>query len=122
LLVATPTGSTAYALAAGGPIVSPECTVLTITPICPQALTNRSVVVGHDRAIELSLTENSEDGEVQVDGMPVSKIRPKQRIIVKASELTVPIAFLPEFDFFDALTHKLHWHGQGVSTPRYNRA
>ena len=119
--MATPTGSTAYALAAGGPIVSPECHVLTVTPICPQALTNRSVVLGHDRTIELSLTENSGDGEVQADGMLVNKVGPDQRIIVKASEIAVPIAFLPEFDFFDALTHKLHWHGHGVSTPRYNR-
>ncbi len=121
LLVATPTGSTAYALAAGGPIVSPECEVLAVTPICPQALTSRSVVVGRDRIIEMHLTENSGDGEVQADGTTLGSVRPNQKIIVQASKVTVPIAFLPEVDFFDALTHKLHWHGQGVLTPRYHR-
>lgn len=121
LLVATPTGSTAYALAAGGPIVSPECEVLAVTPICPQALTSRSVVVGRDRIIEMHLTENSGDGEVQADGTTLGSVRPNQKIVVQASKVTVPIAFLPEVDFFDALTHKLHWHGHGVVTPRYHR-
>ncbi len=121
LLVATPTGSTAYALAAGGPIVSPECEVLAVTPICPQALTSRSVVVGKNRIIEMHLTGNSGDGEVQADGTTLGSVRPHQKIIVQSSKVTVPIAFLPEVDFFDALTHKLHWHGQGVITPRYHR-
>ena len=122
LLVSTPTGSTAYTLAAGGPIVSPECGVLVVTPICPQALTSRSVVVGRDRVIEMQLTENSGDGEVQADGVALGSVRPGQRIEVRASDVTVPIAFLPEVDFFDALTSKLHWHGQGIPTPRYHRS
>jgi NAD+ kinase len=121
LLVATPTGSTAYTLAAGGPIISPECDVLVVTPICPQALTSRSVVVGRDRVIEMELTELSGDGEVQADGVALGSVKSGQRIEVEASDVTVPIAFLPEVDFFDALTSKLHWHGQGISTPQYNR-
>lgn len=121
LLVATPTGSTAYTLAAGGPIISPECNVLVVTPICPQALTSRSVVVGRERVIEMRLTENSGDGEVQADGIALGSIRPGQRVVICASETTVPIAFLPEVDFFDALVTKLQWHGQGIPTPRYNQ-
>lgn len=121
LLVATPTGSTAYTLAAGGPIISPECEVLVVTPICPQALTSRSVVVGRDRPIEMHLTEDSGDGDVQADGVALGRVSPNHRIVVKASDTTVPIAFLPEVDFFDALTNKLHWHGQGISTPQYYR-
>lgn len=121
LLVATPTGSTAYTLAAGGPIISPECDVLVVTPICPQALTSRSVVVGRDRVIEMHLMENSGDGEVQADGMALGSIRPSQHMTVRTSQTTVPIAFLPEADFFDALMAKLQWHGQGIPTPRYNQ-
>lgn len=121
LLVATPTGSTAYTLAAGGPIISPECDVLVVTPICPQALTSRSVVVGRNRVIEIHLTENSGDGEVQADGIALGSIHPGQRLRIRAADTTVPIAFLPEVDFFDALGTKLHWHGQGIPTPRYNQ-
>src|SRR5204862_7634601 len=69
LIVATPTGSTAYSLAAGGPIISPECSVLTITPICPQSLTNRSVVVNSTEIIQMRLEASSGPGDVQVDGM-----------------------------------------------------
>jgi len=121
LLVATPTGSTAYTLAAGGPILSPECDVFVITPICPQALTSRSVVVGHNRLIEMHLSENSGDGEVQADGISLGVLRPGQHVIIRSSPIKVPLAFLPEVDFFDTLTTKLHWHGQGIPTPRYHR-
>jgi NAD+ kinase len=122
LLVATPTGSTAYTLSAGGPIISPECEAFVITPICPQALTSRSVVVGKERMIEMELDDNSGAGEVQADGMKLCSIQRKQRVVIRASEATVPLAFLPEVDFFDSLVHKLRWHGQGVPTPRYFRA
>ena len=67
LIIATPTGSTAYSLAAGGPIISPECNVLTVTPICPQSLTNRSVVVNSTESIELQLDAMSGPAEVQVE-------------------------------------------------------
>ncbi len=73
LIVATPTGSTAYSLAAGGPIISPECSVLTITPICPQSLTNRSVVVNSTEPIEMRLDATSGPGVVQVDGMTIAQ-------------------------------------------------
>src|SRR5207248_9864043 len=67
LIVATPTGSAAYSLAAGGPIISPECSVLTITPICPQSLTHRSVVVNSTEAVETKLDPTSGPGIVPVD-------------------------------------------------------
>src|SRR4029077_20082247 len=76
-IVATPTGSTAYSLAAGGPIISPECNVLTVTPICPQALTNRSVVVNSTEPIEMQLEPTSGPGMVQVDGMNLAKATAK---------------------------------------------
>ena len=81
LIIATPTGSTAYSLAAGGPIVSPECNVLTVTPICPQALTNRSVIVNSTEPIEMQLhPESSGPAEVQVDGMKLTKLTPTSTI------------------------------------------
>lgn len=122
LIVATPTGSTAYSLAAGGPIISPECNVLTITPICPQALTNRSVVVDSTEPIEMKLDPGSGPGVVQVDGMTLAKAGPESRIIVKTAAKSVPIAFLPEINYYDVLGEKLQWRGDGLSKPKYGYA
>jgi NAD+ kinase len=115
LIVATPTGSTAYSLAAGGPIISPECNVLAITPICPQALTNRSVVVNATEPIEMKLEEASGPGLVQVDGMTLVKATPGSTVLVQASADQVPIAFLPEINYYDILAEKLKWRGDGLS-------
>lgn len=114
LVVATPTGSTAYSLSAGGPIVSPECTVLTVTPICPHALTNRPVVINSTEGIELRLARGSGGGTVQVDGMDISHVESNSIIRVKTSADAVPIAFLPEVNYYDILGEKLGWTGDGV--------
>jgi len=122
LIVATPTGSTAYSLAAGGPIISPECNVLTVTPICPQSLTNRSVVVNSTEPIEMQLAATSGPAEVQVDGMKLAMLTPASTISVKTSADTVPIAFLPEINYYDVLAEKLKWRGEGLSKPKYGHA
>jgi len=114
LIVATPTGSTAYSLAAGGPIISPECKVSVVTPICPQALTNRSVVVNADEPIEMILEKTSGPGVVQVDGMTLTKAAPESSVVVTTSKDQVPIAFLPEINYYEILTEKLKWRGDGL--------
>jgi len=118
LVVATPTGSTAYSLAAGGPIISPECRVLTLTPICPQSLTNRSVVVNSTEPICVRLDPDSGPGEVQVDGMQVCKVTPRSSVLVQTSKDTVPIAFLPEINYYDILAEKLKWRGDTLANPK----
>ena len=122
LIIATPTGSTAYSLAAGGPIISPECNVLTVTPICPQALTNRSVVINSTEPIEMQLDATSGPAEVQVDGMKLAKLTAASTITVKTSADSVPIAFLPEINYYDVLAEKLKWRGDGLSKPKYGHA
>jgi NAD+ kinase len=122
LIVATPTGSTAYSLAAGGPIISPECNVLTLTPICPQSLTNRSVVVSSTEKIEMKLDALSGPGIVQVDGMTIARATPESVIRVQTSPDPVPIAFLPEINYYDVLSAKLKWRGDGLSKPKYGHA
>jgi len=117
LIVATPTGSTAYSLAAGGPIISPECNVLVVTPICPQSLTNRSVVVNSTEPIEMRLEAHSGRAVVQVDGMTLAKATPNTTIIVESSRDSVPIAFLPEINYYDTLGKKLLWRGDGFPKP-----
>jgi NAD+ kinase len=122
LIVATPTGSTAYSLAAGGPIISPECNVLTITPICPQSLTNRSVVVNSTETVEMKLDATSGPGIVQVDGMTIARATPQSVIHIRTSPESVPIAFLPEINYYDILSEKLKWRGDGLSKPKYGYA
>jgi len=122
LIVATPTGSTAYSLAAGGPIISPECNVLTITPICPQSLTNRSVVVNSTEKVEMKLDALSGPGIVQVDGMTIARATPESRVRVQTSPEPVPIAFLPEINYYDVLSAKLKWRGDGLSKPKSEQA
>jgi len=117
LIVATPTGSTAYSLAAGGPIISPGCHVLTVTPICPQALTNRSVVVNSDESVEMKLGSSSGPGVVQVDGMTLAKAMPGTTVLVETARDEVPIAFLPEINHYDILAEKLKWRGDVLGEP-----
>jgi NAD+ kinase len=114
LVIATPTGSTAYSLSAGGPIVSPECNVLTITPICPHALTNRPVVLNSTEEIELRVARGSGGGTVQADGMDLARVATSSIVRVKTSADSVPIAFLPEINYYDTLGEKLGWTGDGV--------
>ncbi len=111
LIVSTPTGSTAYSLAAGGPIISPECNVLLITPICAQSLTNRSVIINSTETIEMSLAAGSGNGMVQVDGMDLAQVTPESKLVVRTSANRVPIAFLPEINYYDILGRKLCWTG-----------
>jgi len=122
LIIATPTGSTAYSLAAGGPIISPECNVLVVTPICPQSLTNRSVVVNSTEPIEMQLDASSGPAEVQVDGMKLVNLTSASTITVRTSADSVPIAFLPEINYYDVLAEKLQWRGDGLSKPKYGHA
>lgn len=114
LVVSTPTGSTAYSLSAGGPIVSPECNVLTVTPICPHSLTNRPVVINATETIELRMARGSGDGTVQADGMDISRVASNSIVRVRTSADTVPIAFLPEVNYYDILGQKLGWTGDGL--------
>jgi NAD+ kinase len=114
LIVSTPTGSTAYSLAAGGPIISPECNVLTVTPICPHALTNRPVVINSTETIELRAARGSGAGTVQVDGMDIAELATNGAIRIRASTDSVPVAFLPEINHYDILAEKLGWTGDGL--------
>jgi NAD+ kinase len=94
--------------------VSPECNVLTITPICPHALTNRPVVISSTEEVELRLARGSGGGTVQADGMDISRVASDSVIRVKTSADSVPIAFLPEVNYYDILGEKLGWTGDGM--------
>ncbi len=112
LIVATPTGSTAYSLSAGGPLIAPQSSVMVITPICPHSLSQRSLVLSDDVAIEIS-PERAEDGPMlfTVDGRDTTRIDPGDRVLVKKSDRCFHLLRLEGTSFYEALRQKLGWQG-----------
>jgi NAD+ kinase len=108
LVVATPTGSTAYNLAAGGPIVFPGHKAIAITPICAHALTNRPLVVPSDRAVRLQLTGDSMGVVLTIDGQWAHSFQPTEQVEITASESPL-VVFTSSSGYFDILREKLHW-------------
>jgi NAD+ kinase len=114
LIVATPTGSTAYSLAAGGPIIYPTVHGILMTPICPFTLTNRPLIVPDDAVIKIQLAEKSADIILTFDGQVGLPIDEQNTIVVSKDPLPVNTIVLPDRDFFDALKVKLRWSGSRV--------
>jgi NAD+ kinase len=114
LIIATPTGSTAYSLSAGGPILSPESGVFVITPICPHVLTNRSVIVSDSSVIEISPGSTEFPTFLSVDGREPVRLPPKAQIAIRRAKVILQLGFLPDVSFFSVLRHKLKWTGSNV--------
>ncbi|XHR29939.1 MAG: NAD(+)/NADH kinase [Chthoniobacteraceae bacterium] len=114
LIVATPTGSTAYSLSAGGPILSPTAGVFVVTPVCPHVLTNRSLVVSDSEEIIVRPVHGQPDVVLTVDGTGPEPVREGDRIRLRKSNLELPLAMLPELSFCEVLREKLKWSGSAV--------
>jgi NAD+ kinase len=114
LIIATPTGSTAYSLAAGGPVIHPKVPGLIITPICPFTLTNRPLIVPDDVEITLRLDKGSSDIVLTLDGQSGLNIGDKDVITVRRSEHPLKLIMLPDRHYFDVLKSKLRWSGGRV--------
>lgn len=114
LIVATPTGSTAYSLAAGGPILLPDSGVFVITPVCPHVLTNRSTVVGAGSVIEVRPTVPGQDVFVNADGQATLGIGARDVLRITQSDRVLPLAMLPERPFSRVLREKLKWSGTAI--------
>ena len=112
LIVSTPTGSTAYSLSAGGPLISPQAAVLCLTPICPHSLTNRCLVVSDDSRLELSACAQDEEDYslgVFVDGHEVEDLRLGAVLCVERASKNLFLVRLPEYSFSKLLQGKLRW-------------
>jgi NAD+ kinase len=109
LILATPTGSTAYSLAAGGPILSPEVAAFVITPVSPHALTNRPLVVRDSAEIEIRIKSTQEDSFLTVDGQVGMPVRDSDRVLCRKSQHQVQLLRLKDKAFFDVLRVKLKW-------------
>lgn len=111
LIVATPTGSTAYSLAAGGPIMHPAVAGILLTPICPFTLTNRPLIVPESSRIKIQLAERSADIMLTFDGQVGLPIDESHTILMRKADRPVNLITLPERNFFDVLRTKLKWSG-----------
>ncbi|MEY2439575.1 MAG: kinase [Verrucomicrobiota bacterium] len=114
IIVATPTGSTAYSLSAGGPIMAPESGVFVITPICPHVLTNRSVIVREDSLIEIEVTDPDDPVYLTVDGREPVRTDVGCVIAMRKAEKTLPLAVMPDVSFFSVVRQKLKWSGSNI--------
>ncbi|HKY33586.1 MAG TPA: NAD(+)/NADH kinase [Candidatus Polarisedimenticolia bacterium] len=112
LIVCTPTGSTAYSLSAGGPIVDPAMGAVILCPICPHTLTNRPIVAPDRSVVEVALVQNHGDVYVTIDGQVGSPFLQGDRIRIRRSRHPVLMAELPQKDYFAVLRRKLKWGGR----------
>jgi len=114
LIVATPTGSTAYALSAGGPVMTPDSGVFVIAPICPHVLTMRPVVVSDHSRIEITAIGEAPDVLLSIDGEHHPSVTADAVIVLRKADRTIRLATLPDTTFFDVLRQKLKWSGSAV--------
>ena len=111
LIVATPTGSTAYSLSAGGPVIEPEAGVFVLTPICPHSLSSRPLIVSQGSKIDLEAPEQRDPVFMTVDGQDVHRVTSATKVEIQKANYTVPLVTNPDHSFFTVLRKKLEWSG-----------
>lgn len=109
LIVGTPTGSTAYNLSAGGPIIYPSMNAIVITPICPFTLSNRPLVVPDDSMIEVRLVTENEEVALTLDGQVGFPLQAGDRAVIRKSNTAFNLVQPPTRNYFDVLRDKLKW-------------
>lgn len=107
IIIASPTGSTAYSLSAGGPIVSPDIDIMIITPICPHTLYARPIIISHNQIIKVLLISDTGEVMLTVDGQDGFQLQKEDEILVKKSHLTTKLIKLRDRTFYDILREKL---------------
>ncbi len=111
LIMATPTGSTAYSLAAGGPVVNPQVPSIILTPICPFTLTNRPLIIPDSQNIEIRLEGSPEDMILTLDGQEGFEMNPKDKIFIKKSPHDIQMISFEDQSYFNVLKTRLKWSG-----------
>lgn len=109
LIVSTPTGSTAYALSAGGPILHPTLSGLVLVPIAPHALSNRPIVLPHDAVVTIEVA-TARDASVNFDMQSLTSLLPGDRIVVRRAAKTINLLHPVGYNYYATLRKKLHWH------------
>jgi NAD+ kinase len=111
LIISTPTGSTAYSLSAGGPIIQPHVPAIVISPICPHTLTFRPMVVSAASEIDLELITDGEEVHLTFDGQRSAPMEKNHLVRVRNSELELSLVTSPRRNYFDLVKEKLGWAG-----------
>jgi NAD+ kinase len=109
LIIATPTGSTAYSLSAGGPLVTPDLAVIILTPICPHTLTVRSLIISSKDTVELSVDRHGGEVVLTVDGQRGIALEPDDRVVISESKYKAKLISLGGNNFYEKLRTRLRW-------------
>jgi NAD+ kinase len=109
LIIATPTGSTAYSLAAGGPIIHPDIDAFVITPICPHMLTNRPLVIPDTARVEVRFPATGEPVFLTIDGQIGFQLQPQDRVVITKASTKVQVIRPPRKTYYEILRSKLRW-------------
>jgi len=107
LIFSSPTGTTAYNLAAGGPILHPEVKAFVMTPICPHSLTNRPTVFSDEQEIQVELLNDQQEARITVDGQMKIKVSKNQTVKIKKAPFLHKVLRIPSHNYFDLLRKKL---------------
>ncbi len=118
LIVATPTGSTAYSLSAGGPIVEPALNALIVNPISPHTLADRPMIIGADREIEALVEGGHSSIILSTDGQIHRNLSVGDRVLIQKADYIVKLVLFKDKDFYDVLREKLNWGSDQSHTPR----
>ena len=114
LIFSSPTGSTAYSLAAGGAVVFPTADVLALTPICPHTLSNRSLILPLKSRIEVNIMSPKPATILSADGEVITELAAGDRIIIRRGRHAVRLMHLADSSFCETLRCKLHWRGASL--------
>jgi NAD+ kinase len=113
LVVSTPTGSTAYALSSGGPLLHATLEAMIVVPICPHTLTNRPLVINADSKVEIVIGESKQStAQVTLDGQTAFDVKPGDKIIIQKKQKSIILIHPESYDYYEILRAKLHWSEQ----------
>lgn len=112
VIIATPNGSTAYSLAAGGPILSPSLDALVITPICPHTISNRPIVLTGNHTIRINYLSAYDPIDVRADGLDALALHSQETVVVRPSKKKFKLVNLLRHNYFSILRTKLGWSGK----------
>jgi len=110
LIISTPTGSTAYSLSGGGPILSPQTDTIVLVPMCPHTLTSRPIAVNKQKVIDIVISEsNPHNPQLSCDGQVIISLQPGDRIQIKQYPIEMRLVHPLDYDYFEVLRTKLGW-------------
>jgi len=109
IILATPTGSTAYALSSNGPILQPNVAGIALVPVCPHTLSNRPITVSDRNVIEITIKQRSAGASLHFDGQPHSELAADDKVVVRRAAHSILFVHPPGYSYYAMLREKLHW-------------